>query len=56
VLGIGGPPIREPVAWAGPFGLNTKAEVIQAFVDFQKGRLGQFPAVHGAPTQVVSKD
>jgi redox-sensitive bicupin YhaK (pirin superfamily) len=56
VLVIGGQPIREPVAWAGPFVMNTKAEVIQAFEDFQKGRLGQIPAVHGAPTQVVSKD
>ena len=56
VLVIGGRPIREPLAWAGPFVMNTKAEVMQAFEDFQKGRMGQIPAVHGAPTQVVSKD
>src|SRR5512139_41151 len=45
VLVIGGCPIREPVAWAGPFVMNTKAEVMAAFEDFQAGRLGQIPAV-----------
>jgi redox-sensitive bicupin YhaK (pirin superfamily) len=54
VLVIGGRPIREPVAWAGPFVMNTKAEVMQAYEDFQKGRMGQIPAVHGAPTEVVT--
>jgi quercetin 2,3-dioxygenase len=44
VLVIGGRPIREPVAWGGPFVMNTKAEVLQAFEDFQHGRLGRIPA------------
>ena len=43
VLVLGGRPIRQPVAWAGPFVMNTKAEVLQAYEDFQKGRLGHIP-------------
>jgi hypothetical protein len=27
--------------------MNTRDEVVQAVEDFQKGRMGQIPAVHG---------
>ena len=52
VLILGGRPIREPVAWMGPFVMNTRDEVLQAFADYQAGRLGSIPAVHNAPTTI----
>jgi len=44
VVLLGGQPIREPLAWAGPFVMNTRSEVLQAFEDFQAGKLGRIPA------------
>lgn len=43
---LGGKPLREPVVMAGPFVMNTRAEVIEAFADFQAGRLGSIPAAY----------
>ena len=60
VIILGGRPIREPVAWMGPFVMNTREEVMQAVVDYQAGRLGSIPAVHNTPTTIdrveVSQD
>ena len=44
VLILGGQPIREPVAWSGPFVMNSHAELAQAFEDYRAGRLGTIPA------------
>lgn len=41
VIVVGGKPIREPLAWAGPFVMNTRDEVMQAYQDFTSGRFGQ---------------
>ena len=44
VLLLGGEPIREPVAWHGPFVMNTADEIRDAFADFRSGKLGSIPA------------
>jgi len=45
VLVLGGAPIGEPVAWYGPFVMNTDSEIRQAFEDYRHGRMGEIPAV-----------
>jgi redox-sensitive bicupin YhaK (pirin superfamily) len=46
VLILGGQPIGEPVVAHGPFVMNTRQEIIQAFEDFEAGKLGTVPADH----------
>lgn len=43
ILVLGGLPLREPVVQFGPFVMNTKAEIQEAFEDFEAGRLGRVP-------------
>jgi len=43
VMIYSGQPIREPVAMGGPFVMNRRIEIAQAFTDFQAGKFGYVP-------------
>ena len=38
-----GEPLNEPIQGHGPFVMNSKQEIIQAFEDFHSGKFGQIP-------------
>jgi len=44
VIVLAGRPLREPVVRYGPFVMSTKNEIVQAFDDYQSGRMGSIPA------------
>jgi redox-sensitive bicupin YhaK (pirin superfamily) len=48
IVVVAGRPIGEPVARGGPFVMNTRQEVLQAFRDYQEGRFGAPISASGA--------
>ena len=43
VMVYSGRPVREPIAFGGPFVMNTRAEVERAYADYHAGRFGPVP-------------
>jgi redox-sensitive bicupin YhaK (pirin superfamily) len=44
VLLLSGQPIDEPIVGYGPFVMNSEAEIQQAMLDYQGGRMGRIAA------------
>ena len=42
-LVLTGEPLNEPIQGYGPFVMNTKEEIMQAFQDFNQGKFGEIP-------------
>ncbi len=50
---LSGEPIREPIVGYGPFVMNSRTEIQQAFIDFQEGRMGSFAEVEDSEAVIV---
>jgi quercetin 2,3-dioxygenase len=44
LLVMAGEPINEPIVGSGPFVMNSREQIAQAFQDFQSGRMGKIKA------------
>lgn len=48
ILVLTGTPLNEPIVGYGPFVMNSEAEIKQAFIDFQSGKMGQIESIQGS--------
>jgi quercetin 2,3-dioxygenase len=48
ILILGGEPLNEPIVGYGPFVMNSKREIEQAFRDFESGEMGKIGQIEGS--------
>ena len=45
IILFGGEKYEEPIAAGGPFVMNSRAEIVQAYQDFHEGKYGEINVV-----------